>query len=96
MIDDSGFNKFSVKFYLMKDGIIYLAAKKTSHKYIISTEKGKYDKKLSSFIGQLSCKPKNQYYLWNSGNNPKKSTKNIRESLGTLNFIVDKKPNQPR
>lgn len=51
MVNDSGLNVFSTKFYLMKDNRILLAAKKSSHKYLISMDKDHIDSKHITFMG---------------------------------------------
>ncbi|CAD8110991.1 unnamed protein product [Paramecium sonneborni] len=96
IINTSGLNKLKPKFYLEKNGKIYLAAKKSSHKFIISMNKDKIQRKSSNFIGQISCKKKYDYMFYDNGNNPKRNKLPVRNSLGQLKFITSSKPTEPR
>ncbi|CAD8177018.1 unnamed protein product [Paramecium octaurelia] len=96
IINTSGLNKLKPKFYLEKNGKIFLAAKKQSHKFIISMNKDKIQRKSSNFIGQVSCKKKYDYLFYDNGNNPKRNKLPVRNSIGQLKFITSSKPTEPR
>ncbi|CAD8186443.1 unnamed protein product [Paramecium pentaurelia] len=96
IVNTSGLNKLKPKFYLEKNGKIFLAAKKSSHKFIISMNKDKIQRKSSNFIGQISCKQKYDYFFYDNGNNPKRNKLPVRNTLGQLKFITSSKPTEPR
>lgn len=78
----------SPKFYLERNGKIFLAAKHDSNKYVISMNKDKISRDTSNFMGLVSCENKHNYFLYDDGFNPKKKKLPVRTQIGHVKFIA--------